>query len=300
MDRISRSWRLMKQSYLVLMQDKELMILPVLSGICVLLVSATFVMGAVTFGGEDLLGSDEAAIERSTPDAEIGVGAAEGEEEPSWQLSLVMFGWYVVVYTVGLFFQAAIVAGASERLAGGDPTLRSALGAAFRRIGPIILWGLVAATVGMIIRSIQERSGLVGRIVMAIVGVVWSLATFFMVPVLVLEDHGVGESFKKSWGTFKATWGETVVGNLGLGLMSFLMMLPVILIAIFLATQEFMVAAVIVGVVGIALLSIFFSALQGVWVASLYRYATVGETPSGFDADLFAAAFRQKKKKDRS
>jgi len=41
---------------------------------------------------------------------------------------------------------------------------------------------------------------------------------------------------------------------------------------------------------------VFFSALQGVYVASLYRYATQGLAPSGFDKTLLDRAFVPKKR----
>jgi hypothetical protein len=51
---------------------------------------------------------------------------------------------------------------------------------------------------------------------------------------------------------------------------------------------------VFVGIAAGVLLAIFFSALQGVFVASLYRYATDGHQASGFDKDLFSGAFTPK------
>lgn len=270
MERIARSWRLFKQSYGILKKDKELMLLPLFSMLAVGAVLASFAFGMGIF--------EE--------------GKTFNEEDPANMIAL--FAFYVVTYTIGIFFQAAVIAGASERLRGGDPTLGSALGAASKRLPAIIVWGLIAATIGMIIRSIQERSELVGKIVMGIVGAVWSLAIFFMVPVLVMERQGIGGSFKKSWNLFKQTWGETVVGNIGFGLLGFLLSLPIILIAIALASANMMVAAVIVGVLGIAALSMFLSTLQGIWVASLYQYATAGEAPPGYDKELFDLAFRPK------
>jgi hypothetical protein len=104
-----------------------------------------------------------------------------------------------------------VIAGATERLRGGDPTVGSALSAAARRLGPILMWALVAATVGTILRSIQQPVGFVGKIVVALAGAAWSLATFFIVPVLVLEERSVADSFKRSVSIFKTTWGESTV-----------------------------------------------------------------------------------------
>jgi hypothetical protein len=276
MKRIARSWRLMKQSYGVLMQDKELMVLPILSGLCLLLILGSFVFGL----GLHQEGTIE-AIER-------------GEQDVKLMISGFLF--YVVTYTAAFFFQAAIVAGASERLAGGDPTLGSALSAAGRRFPAILMWGIIAATVGMILRAIEERSEMVGKIVASLIGAAWTLATFFMVPILVMEQKSVGTSFKDSWGLFKKTWGEMVSGNIGLGLASFLVMLPIILIAGALFNAGMTIAAIVVGVLGVGLVAMFFSALNGVWMASLYRYATKGDVPPGFDPDIFGSAFVAKAK----
>src|SRR5437879_6054662 len=113
MGRITRSFQLAGQSYRVLMQDKELMILPLMSGIVIAAVAASFFIG---FGLE-----------------------LRQFENRSTVVYLPMFLMYVVTYAVGIFFQAAVIAGATERLRGGNPTLGSALGAAGRRLTSILL-----------------------------------------------------------------------------------------------------------------------------------------------------------------
>ena len=171
MGRVARSFQLVGQSYRILMQDKELMILPLMSGVVIAIAAASFFFG---------FGVTEAALRRYEIAAMVPV-----------------FLFYVVTCAVGLFFQAAVIAGATERLRGGDPTVRSALAAASRRLGAILAWALVAATVGVILRTIQQRVGFIGRILVALLGAAWSLATFFIVPVLVLEEHSMTDSFKR-------------------------------------------------------------------------------------------------------
>jgi len=272
MGRFARSWRLMKQSWAVLMKDKELMILPLLSGLCILVIVASFAV-PVFVKGTDWI-----------------------EGQPQWVWYVVGFAFYVVTYTITFFFQAAVIAGASERMSGGDPTLKSALGAASGRLPALFMWGVVAATVGMIIRAIEERSEFVGRLAMALVGAAWSLATFFMVPVLVMEREPLGRSFKRSWSIFKETWGETVIGAGGLGLAGFLISLPIVLILGGLVSAGMVWPAIILGVLALATISVVFSALQGVYVAAVYRFATADEAPQGFDATVLREAFRPKQK----
>ncbi|MDE3155315.1 MAG: hypothetical protein KGN76_09435 [Acidobacteriota bacterium] len=267
MGRIGRSFQLVGESYRVLMRDKELMILPLISGVVMSIVVTLFAVP-------------------------IGIGGAV--EAGHGAVALLFLPVYIVLYAVGIFFQAAIVAGATERMRGGDPTVRSALQAAWRRIGPILIWAVVAATVGMIIRAIHDRVGFVGRIVAAMAGAAWSLATFFVVPVLVLEDHSVSESFSKSVQVFKKTWGETVVGQVSLGAAAVCAWLTLVALTGLLAWAVGL-AAIAVFVVGAIVLMIFFPALQGVYVASLYRYATEGAAPSGFNPALLNQAFAPKR-----
>lgn len=267
MERLARSFQLVGQSYRVLMQDKELMLLPLISGMVMVAVMASFFL---------IFGFDEQALRQNRVEAILPV-----------------FLFYVVAYAVGIFFQAAVIAGATDRLRGGDPTVGSAFAAAGRRAGAILLWAVAAATVGTILRAIQNRSGFLGRIIVGLVGAAWSLATFFVVPVLVLEDRSVADSFQQSLRIFRQTWGETVVGSVGLGLAAFCAWMTLIAIVGLLAWAGAGFAAMIAGGAGAILLAIFFSALQGVWIASLYQYATGGH-PAGFDADLMASAFRPK------
>jgi hypothetical protein len=266
--RIGRSFQLMGQSYRVLMQDKELMVLPLISGTFIAVVAASFAFG-------------------------FGIDSPKTLREGGLAVYVPMFLLYVVTYTVGIFFQAAVIAGATARMRGEDPTVSSALAAAGSRIGQIVLWAIVAATVGMILRAIQERVGFIGRIIVGILGAAWSLATFFVVPVLVLEDRSVHESFSRSVEVFKKTWGETVVGGINLGVAAMCAWFTLIAVT-GLLSMVIGLWAVAVFAVGAAFLMVFFSALQGVYIASLYRYATEGQA-SGFDQAIFEHAFVPKK-----
>lgn len=268
MGRIGRSFQLVGQSYQVLMQDKELMVLPLLSGLIILAIIAVMAVG---------FGLSGALIQERGPAIYVPV-----------------FLMYVAAYAVGIFFQAAVVAGAIERMRGGDPTIGSALAAAGRRMGPILMWALVAATVGTLLRMVQDRLGFVGKIVVAIVGAAWSLATFFVVPVLVLEDRPMRESFTRSLSIFKTTWGETMVGGVTLGMAGFCAWVTLVAVTGLLA-YVIGVAAVAFFAVGAVALMVLFNTLNGVYLASLYRCATEGQPPAGFDPALLAGAFRAKK-----
>jgi hypothetical protein len=268
MGRFARSLELVGQSFRLLMQDKELMVLPLVSGLVTAVVVATFFVG---FGLSFAL-----------------------MEHPQPLLALPIFLMYVATYFVGIFFHAAVIAGATERLHGGTPTLGSALSAAARRAGPILLWALIAATVGTLLQMIRGRGHIVERIVASILGAAWSLATFFIVPVLVLEDVSVRESFSRSLNLMRQTWGEAVVGTGGVGLVGFACWVGLGLVVALFVALNLVPVAVTVGVLGGITLLAGFSALGAIYAASLYRYATTGSAGPGFDTATLAQAFERR------
>jgi hypothetical protein len=266
--RISRSFELVGQSYRVLMQDKELMILPLVSGVFIIAVAIGFFVG-------------------------FDLGPRIQAKDPSaWAPTFLL---YVATYAIGIFFQAAVIAGATERLRGGNPTLGSALTAAARRTFTILMWAVLAATVGMVLRSVSEKAGFLGRIAVAIAGAAWSIATFFVVPVLVLEDASIPESFGRSLELFRKMWGESVVGSATLGIAGVCAWLTLVALAGLLAWAGFGPLALVALAVGGIILAVLMPALQGVFVASLYEFATNGTAPPGFDRDLLSEAFTPKR-----
>jgi hypothetical protein len=268
MERISRSFDIMILSYRVLLRDKELLVLPLVSMTVTAVTIASFVFGL--------------GVTRS----ELRTGG------PAMYLPLLLL--YVVIYTVGIFSQAAVVAGATERMRGGDPTLRSALAAAGRRIGPIIGWAILAATVGTVIRAIQDRAGMFGKLVAFVGGTAWSLAAFFIVPVLVFEDLSIRESLRRSARLFKDVWGESLAGGVTLGLANLVVTIPLAVVALLIAVVVGKTAGIGVFIAGMIVLTIVFAALQGIYLATLYRYATEGWVPAGFDGELLRQAYVSK------
>ncbi len=276
MNRLAHSWSLFKTSLGVVKQDKELLWMPVLSffGSLAALASVAGVAFAIfpaIFTGE----------------GEVNAGA----------LGLVAL-LYILLAFVALFFNAAVVAGASERLAGGDPTLGSALKAAWAKKGKLFLWSIVVATVNVILQAIRERSGFVGQMMASFAGLAWNLATFFMVPVLLFEDRPIGQSVKQSGSLFKKTWGETVVGHAGVGFVGMIVGVVVVLIGVLLTNllgSALGATGAMIGIVLTVLSVIFvaalFSVVAGVYKAAVYRYATTGQAVAGFSSEDLGGAF---------
>ena len=286
MGRISRSWDLVCQSFAVLWSDKELMFFPVLSGIsCGIVTFLLLATGAAIFA--PALGNLQALIPRGNPQMIVR----------SPEAMAAIFTLYFANYFVIIFFNVALVGVANSRLTGGNWKFDQGLQLAWQRKWVILQWAFIAATVGMVLRAISERSGLVGRLVVGMIGVAWNLACYFVVPVLAFEDLSPGSALYRSAEIFKSTWGEKVVGGFSIGMIFFLLMLPGF--AIWVGTTQFwgstgvLVGGVFMGVYFLVL-SIMSSAVQGIFNAALYRYACDQQVPRGFSKDLFQNAWTER------
>ena len=282
MGKLSNTWDLVRQSFDILRKDEELMLLPILSAISCIAVTLSLLAGSGLFFYP--------AIK-----AEI---AAQGAWHPSNNLIFGgMFAFYLVNYFVIIFFNTALVSAASIRLEGGNPTVRDGLRAAWNRLGVIFQWALVAATVGMILRMIEERSSVIGKLVAGLVGLAWTLATFFVVPVLAFENAGPIEALHRSAELFRDNWGEEVIGTFSFGLIFFLLALPGILLPLLggsLAGGTGVTVGASLMIIYFIFLSVVSSSTHGIFLAALYRYATKGEVSPGFSKGTITSAFQPK------
>lgn len=280
-ERFSRSWTLVKASASVLRQDQELLLFPLFSTAALVVVVACFALPIIGLGALD-------SLPKSQDDLDLAAYA-------------VVFVFYCVQYFVIFFFNSALVGAAMIRLDGGDPTVRDGLRIAMSRLGVIAGYALVAATVGMVLRMIQERVGFIGKIIVGLLGAGWSIATYLVVPVLVVRDVGPIEAVKESASLLKETWGENLIGQAGIGLaFGFIFMavivagLALIGLAAFTHSAILFGAAVVATVLAVAITGLFQGALSGIYAAALYRYATTGEGTQGFDAGTMKLAFAPK------
>jgi hypothetical protein len=266
MNAFSRGLRLAIASWSVVRQDRQLLVLPVLSFLCSVLVTAVFAAGI------------------------WGVGPPEGDRlEPVHYV--ILFLLYVALAFVTIFFNAAVIGTAMERLQGREASIADGLRLAREHLGAIFLWAVVTATVGVILRSLSERFGVIGRIVISLIGVAWNVVTFFVVPVLLYEQLGVGQGIKRSASLFRQRWGEEFIGNGAIGIVVFLASLLVIAVAFAMGTIAVPVG-IVVGVLGLAALMAIGAACSGVFNAALYRYATTGEASGAFSLDDLRSSFR--------
>jgi hypothetical protein len=281
MGRWGRSWQLVKLCWGVLAQDKELVVFPVVSSVAVVIVTASFVV----------------------PGLFTGYWSAFADQDQSfpWSFWVLLVLFYLVQYFVIIFFNAALVGAAMVRLKGGDPTLGDGLRSAWSRLGVILGWAAIAATVGLLLNLLRERAGIGGAVVAALGGFAWNVITFLVIPVLVVEGVGPIEAIKRSASLLRKTWGEQIIGNAGIGLV---FGLGAVLVAVAGVAAGALVigagavwagvAVIVVAVVAVVVLAVLGATLHGIYSAALYQYATGGDT-GVFGADALQDAFRPRR-----
>jgi uncharacterized protein DUF6159 len=277
MNKLARSWSLMGASFRVIRQDKELVLFPLISGTACLLLSASFAVPAYL-----LLPAD---LDHLTP-LQQGIGLA------------LAFGFYFGTWFVMTYFNVALASCAVLRLRGGDPTFAYGMAEARSRIGLIARWALLAASVGLLLKAIEERAGFVGRIVSGFLGMAWSLASFFVVPIMVVDRLGPIAALKESAALFRKSWGERITAAVSFGLATLLFALPGVLLAAvavlamaqggFTWTAGSLLAA---SLLWFGVLSLVMTAVQAVFQTALFLYVKDGTVAQGFDREALSTAY---------
>ncbi len=316
-ERTSRSWSMMKESWAVLQQDKTLLLFPILSSIACALIVISFalpILVSPTLRNSVLTSSrspNAQEVAEAPADAGQNHGVRNHADGDRFDFSpqriiaaLVAFAFYLATNFVVVFFNTALVCCALSRFNGGNPTLSDGLSAATARLPQILGWSLLAATVGTILKQIEDRVPLVGKFAISLIGMAWTVVTFMVVPILAAEKLGPIAAAKRSAELLRKTWGEALVGRVSLSAIQILFLLPVFLAialagVISVSTESYWPFAVtlVIAVLFLILLSIVFSTLKQIFLAAVYQYAAQGTVPIGFSQNLIESAFAQKKKK---
>lgn len=283
-DRISNGFSLARSSWGVLAKDKHLIWFPIVSGFLFLLVLASFAFPLATL------------VDWNRVDQQM---QNNNGKPPAWVYA-VAFGFYFATYFVIIFCNSALVACALMRFNGQEPRLSDGFRMAMARLPQIFAWALVSATVGVILQVVENAHEKVGYYVSLVLGTAWSIMTFFVVPVLVVEKTGPFAAVGRSVSLMRKTWGEALVGHMGVGFFLFLLFIPVLLLLLaggfLLAKGSTTVGVVLLvaGVIAALLHAAVSSAMNTILVAALYQYASDKGTPAGFEERQFAGAFESK------
>ncbi|XWX03753.1 DUF6159 family protein [Aggregatilineales bacterium SYSU G02658] len=283
---IGRSWQLFKYSWAFLRRNKSFIAFPLISSVAMLLACVVLLVPARILAG-------------------VFATNSRGElNDTSVQIIIYgfLFVYYVVVYTIGVFFNVGLAGAILKELDGEEASVGDGLRIARSRFGLIVQYAVFSATVGLILQFIREKAGWLGGLIGSLGGMAWNLATFFVVPLLVVENKSMLDVVKDSASLLRRTFGEQVVGGFGIGAVITLMGLALMaaflaLAMLFSGSWQALIVLGLAALMAFVLLGLVSAALSSVYRVMVFRYAQTGVVPDDMDVALLQGAFKEKKKK---
>lgn len=272
MGKFSSTMSLMSGSWKVVKESREILALQAISFASSLIVAMVFILPIIDGGSSSY----------SPPEQ----GAEMGEQIAYYlKVYLVLLCNYFVV----IFFNVAIIHCAIKRLKGNTSSVSDGISAAIGHLPAILGWTLISATVGLILRIIEDKSETLGQIVAGFIGLAWNMSVFFVIPIMVVRKKGPLESVSDSAKLIRDTWAEQLLSNISYGLVYFVFSL--IGIALLLtgylsepgAMRTFLFAS---GILYMIALAVVFSALESIFKSALYLSKRHENRSFNYESDL--------------
>lgn len=275
-NRLTNGWTIARNSFKVLKANRQLMLFPILSGVSLTLIMASFLLSALGIAGWDFNNLDIPADNKAL---QYGI----------------IFLYYIINYFVVVFFNMALIHCTTLYFRGEEVTVAKGIAFSRSRIGTIFAWAMFAGSVGAILKIIQENVGSLGKILTGLVGIVWAVATFFVVPVIAYENLGPIEALKRSTQLMKEKWGERLGAGFSFGLVQLVGFIGVAIVAVLVAVGIHPVAGIAIGVLGLLLLATVVSAARTIFVSQVYHCVT-GDPVDQYNEQFISQLFIPKKK----
>ena len=302
--RFQRSWLLLRSSLRVMVRSPKLLLFPAATFACVAsMVLFYFALAVLLPSGHRL---NEPAHWQAVA-ARWGHLQKTGPHTQQWQPNGAAYLYLVAAYLATMvgatFFNVAFYHEILEALAGERVSLRTGLAFAARRIRPILLWSLLAGAVGLLICTLERRSGFVGRIILRSIGMLWNVASIFVIPVMIREtDADPIRLLKTSAAILRKTWGEALIGYVGIAFGAWIVLVSSVVAAVGLVALSFwthhlalMLTAGIGWLLAVVVLVYVVEVANDIYCCALYIYASEGVVPAPYNADLMDAAWRVRK-----
>jgi len=293
MNMIATNWRLFRGCAALLQRNRRLMIFPLLAIAAVLIEMTLFSGAALLYVG--CTGGLHAATFEHWFNTHL---------QSWWQFLAFIMPCYLILNFTIIFCNSALVACALAQLEGGDATIRAGLRIAWENRGRIFIWSLITGIVSTLIQYVLSAiPGVPSKLAGMLGGLAWSLATFFVVPLLVFERTNVFDSITRSAELIKRTWGPQITMRVGFGAISLVFtllslavtLLFVAVVAIMPGSHPGITGALIVGAVVACILvlcaiSLVIKCLELLYTAVLYSYARTGMLPDEIVPELLPPA----------
>lgn len=278
-----------KQCWKALNQHPQLLIFPLLSGIALALVTLAIAVPFIA----------------NLPEPDATLTAAE-ESALWWWGALFTFVFYLICYTIIIFANTALVGVSLKLLKGERATVADGVAIAMGRWGQILLFALISATIGTLLQMAKNRdrdddnamASVLALVFGSLIQGAWNVIVFFAIPVYVVENRGAIASIRRSADIFKQTWGEGFVGKTVIGGVSCLVPFAIMFVtaaigfvAVSLSSPVLLALAILFMVLAFGTMALITGAINGIFQASLYHFATTGQAGAFIETDLARAAF---------
>jgi uncharacterized membrane protein YeaQ/YmgE (transglycosylase-associated protein family) len=323
MNKIQRSIKLLKAAFAVLFREKKLLLFPFIATGLALVIFLFFAIPVVLYPtGHPFFSMEHWSVlaeKLAHPFAVKNHGVGQpmliGKYNPgmalgeNWYFAPILGGFYLLSMFLATFCNVAFYHEIMQALNGQAVSIRRGFQFAMARWRAVLLWSLFAGLVGYLINAIEQRLGFIGRIIAGFIGLAWSASCIFIIPTLVRDTEVVNplRLLRNSAGTLKRTWGELIIGFVGLE-MIFGAVLMVVLVgfvgigfAVYAFNPHFTGYLILILLAGFAvmvlvamLLSWVSSIVNPVYRCALYIYATEGVVPGTFDQELLDSAWKVK------
>jgi len=270
------SWDATNTSFRVIREDESLLLFPVMSSLAFIGILILFSF----FSYEALMNK---IVISGTSTAVV--------------IILIWIPAYFLFWLVGTYFSASLMGAAMLKLNGKQATVSDGIKLANSKITKILLWAIVAATVGIIIRLItyilsDKIGGFLGSFIGDVVGIsletVWAISSYFIIPVILFEDMSIWDSLDRSESLFMENFGTTFISNLIMAAIGAIGVISSLLIGIYgfylLYFKHLAIYGILLMGIGMILGSIVLiivTTADTVLVAALYRYATTQKMMEG-------------------
>ncbi len=343
-EKFSRSWQLFRASVSVLQQYPKLLVFPVVTTLFTAVILLFFVTplalqqtgyrytqpehwqavwesvfhnepnsAAPAPGGTLEDGSAATAAPSTVPHHRTRLhraSAGSGDPENNVQLTPLGMAYFAAAYLLSMilatYFNVAFYHEILASLRGDGVSIRRGLQYALTRWQAILLWASFAGLVGLVIRQLEERVGIIGKLVLSLVGTAWSVASIFVIPVVVTDTESVNpfHMLKKSAMTLKQTWGEALIGFAGVRLGGVVLMLASLVflglaLAVSVVTENFWFIGVTGAFwfAGMIVLNYVLSVANHVYRCALFLYSTEQTIVQPYNLEMLQMAWKMKKAK---
>ncbi|MBI4327523.1 MAG: hypothetical protein HY674_20000 [Chloroflexi bacterium] len=307
MSKFRRSWLLFKSSVWVIARNKKLLVFPIVICACTVVIALFFIAPAVlrptgygyvqaehwqAIGHSLLIVSEDPASRSQTA---VGLTPAA--------MAYLAFLYFMSMFTA-TFFNVAFYSEILAALSGEAVSIGRGLKFACTRWKSILMWSLFAGLVGLIIKALEEKFQVAGRFVARLIGLAWSVAAVFVIPVIVREEQSVNpvHTLRKSAGVLKRTWGEALIGYAGLTFGNLLIGVGSLALlggalAASIVWSNFWIIAVTgaVWLLAIVAWSYLTGVASQVYKGALYLYAAEGVVADPYNREMLDSAWKFKK-----